>query len=250
MSLSRTPPLVFLHGWGFNGGIWADVCRRLNKPCLAPDLPGYGTTPPVAPYTAETLADSLAAAMPFECVLVGWSLGGMVALAWAASRPEQIRALVLVSSTPVFVNRDDWTFGLEPEGVDAFARDLVQDYRTTLTRFLALQAHGAEAARAVIGHLRAQVFERGEPDPGVLAAGLELLRTVDLRGQVQKVRCPALVIHGEHDTLCSPAAGRWLAEHLPQARLALNARAAHAPFLSHPEWFDTTLTAFLSHLHE
>lgn len=247
----RTSPLVFLHGWGLHGGIWADVLARVNYiPCLAPDLPGYGATPPVTPYTAETLADSLAADMPPGCVVVGWSLGGMVALAWAARRPEQVKALVLVGTTPVFVNRDDWTQGLEPKVLDGFARDLVQDYRATLMRFLALQARGGEAARAVIGRMRALLFERGEPDPGVLAAGLELLRTVDLRQQAEKLRCSTLVVHGGHDTLCPLTAGRWLAEHLPHARLALNARAAHAPFLSHPGWFDATLAAFLSHLYE
>lgn len=248
---TRTPPLVFLHGWGLHGGIWADVCARLRDlPCLTPDLPGYGASPMVTPYTADTLADGLAAHMPPECVVVGWSLGGMVALAWAARWPKQVRALVLIGTTPAFVNRDDWTLGLEPEVLNGFARDLVNDYRATLMRFLALQARGGEAARTVIGRMRALVFERGEPDPGALAAGVELLRTVDLRRQVETVRCPTLVVHGGHDTLCPLAAGRWLAERLPHGRLAANERAAHAPFLSHPEWFDTTVTAFLSHRHE
>ncbi|MGQ9685427.1 MAG: pimeloyl-ACP methyl ester esterase BioH [Thiobacillaceae bacterium] len=248
---ARTPPLVFLHGWGLHGDIWADVLARVDyMPCLAPDLPGYGTSPMVTPYTAETLADSLAGAMPPECVVVGWSLGGMVALAWAARRTEQVKALVLVGSTPVFVNRDDWTLGLKPEVLDGFARDLVQDYRATLMRFLALQARGGEAARTVIGRMRALLFKRGEPDYAVLAAGLELLRLTDLRPQVAAVRCPTLIVHGGHDTLCPHTAGRWLAEHLPHARLALNARAAHAPFLSHPEWFATTMATFLPHLHE
>ena len=248
---SSTPHLVCLHGWGLHGGIWTDVRHRLGeRSLLSPDLPGYGATPMVSPYTADTLADALAAVMPPACVVLGWSLGGMVALAWAARRPEQVRALVLVGTTPAFVNRDGWTRGLAPGVLDGFARDLSRDYRATLLRFLALQARGGEAAREVVGRLRSLVFQRGEPHPEVLAAGLELLRSVDLRSRVGQVRCPALVVHGGHDTLCPWQAGRWLAEHLPQARLALHERASHAPFLSHPEWFDTALAGFLSHLHE
>lgn len=248
---TNTHPLVLLHGWGLHGGIWADLRARLGaRPVLTPDLPGYGENPSVTPYTAASLADSMAAAMPPACVAVGWSLGGMVALAWAARRPEQVRALVLVGATPAFVNRNGWTLGLEPEVLAGFAHDLSRDYRATLMRFLALQARGDEAAREVIARLRTRVFERGEPDPAVLAAGLDLLRTVDLRQQVKKVCCPTLIVHGGHDALCPAPAGRWLAEHLPQAGLALHAHASHAPFLSHPEWFANTLADFLSELHE
>jgi pimeloyl-[acyl-carrier protein] methyl ester esterase len=246
-----TPALVFLHGWGLHGGIWTDIERRLGgRACLTPDLPGYGVTPSVTPYTAETLADYLAAKAPDPCTVIGWSLGGMVALAWAVRHARQVRALVLVGTTPVFVNRADWAAGIDAEVLGGFARDLGRDYRATLLRFLALQARGGEAARAVIARLRATVFERGEPTPAVLAAGLELLRSVDLRPQVGQVRCPTLVVHGGHDTLCPIAAGRWLAGHLPQARLAVHARAAHAPFLSHPEWFASALSDFLGEGYE
>lgn len=245
------PPLVLLHGWGLHGGIWDDARARLGaRPVITPDLPGYGDAPPLTPYGAETLADRLAASMPTVCIVVGWSMGGMVALAWAARHPQQVRALVLVGSTPAFVNRDDWALGLEPRVLEGFAAELSRDYRATLQRFLALQARGGDDARAVVARLRAKVFEHAEPDPAVLAAGLDLLRTVDLRPQAAQVRCPSLIVHGVHDTLCPVAAGQWLAEHLPRARLALHARAAHAPFLSHPEWFAGALTAFLDEPHE
>lgn len=244
-----TPPIVCLHGWGLNASIWAELKQGFDAwPMLAPELPGYGGTPTVTPYTPEMLAERLAEAMPSACIVLGWSMGGMVALAWAAQRPKQVRALVLIGTTPVFVNRPGWALGLAPEVLEAFAGELMRDYQAALMRFLALQARGGEAARQVIARLRAKVFEAGEPAPAVLAAGLELLRTVDLRQQIGRVRCPALVVHGRHDTLCPPAAGRWLAEHLPRARLDLNEHAAHAPFLSHPQWFEATLAAFLHEL--
>lgn len=244
-----TLPVVFLHGWGLHGGIWSEIARNLaGRPVLAPDLPGYGGRAGVTPYTAESLADALAAAMPRACVVAGWSMGGMAALAWAARHPEQVRAVVLLGTSPAFVNRAGWDLGLAPEVLAGFAAELSDDYRATLLRFLALQARGGEAAREVIARLRATVFERGEPDPAVLAAGLGLLREVDLRALAPRVRVPALIVHGGRDTLCPAGAGRWLAEHLPDARLALHERASHAPFLSHPEWFAGVLGTFLAGL--
>lgn len=236
-------PVVYLHGWGLHGGIWAEVAGR--RPGLAPDLPGYGGVPSVTPYDPAGLADALAPTMPERCILVGWSMGGMTALAWAARHPEQVAGLVLVSTSPAFVNRGDWALGLEPEVLAGFADALATDYKATLLRFLALQARGGDQARETIARLRATVFARGEPDPASLAAGLELLRTVDLRAEAAQVRCPTLVIHGDYDPLCPAPAGEWLAAAIPDARLARHPRAAHAPFLSHPDWFAERLAGFL-----
>jgi pimeloyl-[acyl-carrier protein] methyl ester esterase len=236
-------PLVYLHGWGLHGGIWSETAALL--PGLTPDLHGYGDVAPVAPYTAETLADALAATLPDGAAVCGWSLGGMVALALAARHPHKVARLVLVATNPAFVSRPDWQYGLASDVLAEFTRALGEDYKATLLRFLSLQARGGEQARAVIERLRGSVFLRGEPAAEVLAAGLDLLRDVDLRAVVGQVRCPVLVVHGAYDMLCPLGAGRWLAENLPDARLALHERAAHAPFLSHPDWFAAELRGFL-----
>lgn len=217
----------------------------LDVHAQAPDLPGYGAEPLVSPYTAETLADALAARHPGPRMVCGWSLGGMLGLAWAARHPEQVERLVLVATSPVFVQRPDWPHALAPDTLTGFARELGRDWRGTLQRFLSLQARGGEGARQVIGRLRQAVFARGEPAPATLAAGLELLATVDLRELAGRVRCPTLILHGRHDTLCLPAAAGWLAEHIPGARLVMHDHAAHAPFLSHPEWCRAQLEDFL-----
>ncbi len=238
-------PIVFLHGWGLNGRIWHTLIESLPKrTCHAPDLPGYGSAPFAPPYDPDTLADRLASATSAPALLVGWSLGGLVALAWAARRPDTVRGLVLVGATPAFVQRDDWPHGMAAEVFDEFARSLAQDWRATLLRFLALQARGGEAARMGIGRLRAELFAHGEPAPETLAAGLDLLRNTDLRPRLAAVRCPTLIVQGGHDTLCPPAAAEWLAANLANARLALLPRAAHAPFLSHPDEFAARLTEF------
>lgn len=240
------PALTLLHGWGLHGGVWDALRAALPGQAMhAPDLPGYYGTPTVTPYSAEGLADAIAPSLPDACLLLGWSMGGMVALALAARHPHKVKALVLVATTPSYVNRAGWDKGLTPELLQGFADGVRNDYRATLLRFLSLQARGGDAAREVIARLRDSVFARGEPDAKTLADGLELLRTVDLREQVKQVRVPTLVVHGGYDGLCLTAAAEWLAAELPNARLALQSKAAHAPFLSHPEWFVEELRGFL-----
>jgi len=234
---------VFLHGWGLHGGIWSET--RASCCGEAPDLPGYDGMPLVAPYHAETLADIVAGKLSEAVSLVGWSMGGMVALALAARHPEKVARLVLVGTSPVFMNREGWGHGLDETVLSDFAQELQRDYRATLMRFLSLQARGGDSARAVVTRLRDSLATRDEPTQALLAAGLGLLREVDLRGVAARVTCPTLVIHGAYDTLCPVAAGEWLATHIPQARLVRHERAAHAPFISHPDWFVATLKVFL-----
>ncbi len=234
---------LFLHGWGLSGAVWRETISRLGGTAF--DLPGYGATPSVTPYTADSLADAVAARIEQPIDLVGWSMGGMIALALAARHPDKVARLVLVGSSPAFVAAADWPHGMAPEILAEFVDALTADYRATLSRFLSLQARGGDAAREVISRLRERMREQAEPNPATLAAGLELLRAVDLRGRVGQVTCPTLLVHGAHDTLCPAAAAVWLAQRLSHGRLALHERASHAPFLSHPDWFVDTLGAFL-----
>lgn len=244
-----TLPLVFLHGWGLHGGIWQETASRMpGREVRMPDLPGYGDAPLVAPYDPDGLADALMTFQPDPCILVGWSLGGLVAQSWAARRPDQVRALILVGTTPAFVSRPDWPEGMASDTFAQFAASLESDRRGTLLRFLSLQARGGDASREVIARLRESVFARGEPEPRALAAGLELLRRSDLRAGAARIAAPTLVVHGGHDTLCPSTAGTWLAEHIPGARLALHERASHAPFLSHLDWFVETVLGFIDRI--
>ncbi len=247
MMLAPCLPLVFLHGWGLTSAVWAATMARFSPEVFrqAIDLPGYGDSPSITPYRVEALADAVAASITRPTALIGWSLGGMVAQALAARHPHKVARLVLVSTSPAFAARPDWPHAMAPALLDEFAHSLAEDFRATLLRFLSLQARGGDAARAVQGQLREQLRTQSQPKPADLAAGLELLRTVDLRDQAGRVGCPTLVVHGARDLLCPPEAGKWLALHLPNARLALHERAAHAPFLSHPDWCVAILKDFL-----
>lgn len=246
-TLGQGPDLVLLHGWGMHGGVWGPVVEALADSFRLHvfDLPGLGHSGSMTPYTLKTLASAVAQAAPARTAVCGWSLGGQVALRWALERPQQIEKLVLVGSTPRFVSGSDWQHGVADEVFCQFAAQVRQDYRGTLSRFLALQALGGDAPKETIRHLRQHFFERGEPDPEMLQRGLEILLATDLRADIGRVSMPALVLHGDYDKLAPVAAGRWLAQHLPAARLQVCAGASHAPFLSHPTWFVASLKKFL-----
>ncbi len=227
------PALVLLHGWGAHRRVWDELVARLGMKIqiIAPDLPGYGAVP----CTIERTVDQLAAAAPAQCMVAGWSLGGQLALAWARRHPRQVTRLMLISSTPRFVSAPDWLHGMAPEVFAEFSATLQRDAGTTLRRFLLLQTQGDARARRVARQLEAALALQTLPDSTVLVETLRWLQATDLRATLPDITQSALVVHGDKDRIAPLAAGEYLAAHLPRARLALLAGAAHVPFLSDPD---------------
>ena len=230
------PDLVLVHGWGLHGGIWGDLPARLAQHFRVTtlDLPGHGRSrTDGGALSLSAFTDSVAELCPAPAIWLGWSLGGLIALNAALRHPQTVAKLVLVGTTPKFVQAPGWAHAMPTEVFADFARSLSQDYRATLLRFLSLQAGNNESARALLKQLRAEMFAHGEPQPDALAAGLAILEQTDLRARLAEIQVPALVMHGSHDRLAPPAAGEYLSAQLSKARWLRVEGAGHAPFLSH-----------------
>lgn len=240
--------VVLVHGWGLHGGIWGDLPERLAAQYRVSvvDLPGHGRSRGVpGPDDLPRLAERVAQQLPASATWVGWSLGGLVAMSVALQFPAQVARLVLVGSTPRFVQAPDWRAAMPAEVLTQFAQELAQDYRATLQRFLSLQMGMDAAGRALLKTLRQEMFRHGEPDAAALIGGLAILRDTDLRPRLPQITCPSLIIHGGHDRLASVSASEYLQAHLSDAQRVCIDRAGHAPFLSHPDQFRKLLQDFL-----
>lgn len=242
------PTVVLLHGWGLHGGVWTEVARALSAQhrVIVPDLPGHGHSHDFMPreFSPEVLADEVQKIIKGPAIWVGWSLGGLVALAAAQQFPQQLTKLVLIGATPKFVRSTDWPHAMEISVLEQFARALERDYADTLTRFLSLQV-AADEERQILRQLRQELFQRGEPNVAALRAGLRLLIEEDRRAMLPVISTPALVVQGERDQLVSIGAAKYLAAHLQRARLEIIPRAGHAPFFSHADFFIQTLKDFI-----
>ena len=226
--------LVLLHGWGSGAGIWDGMARRLapHFRIHALSLPGYGTDRAHSARSLRAIVVAIAQAAPRRCGVVGWSLGGEVALAWARYARRQVQRLALIATTPCFTSRPGWPCATSPAVLDEFGRFLAADRDGTLARFTAAQAKGDARARRVASALHP--FNEQGASTEVLLAGLDVLSDTDLRRELPRVTQPTLVMHGARDRIVPPPAGRWLATALPEARFALLRACAHAPFLSQP----------------
>lgn len=268
------PALVLLHGWGLNVRVWdglaAALCDRFR--IIAVDLPGHGRSAWVPERSsleeqAAQVGEAVAAiAIAAEYSLLGWSLGGQIALQLAAAQAAAgarharltaaVNRLILVAATPHFLAGPDWAHGAPPERLAAQAEGLRTDYRRMVSDFLELQVRGSAGGAEALEQLRAALFAHGLPQTAAtrdgagphlaaLARGLELLRETDLRSLLPDITLPTLVIAGQYDRVTMPAASHALADSLPNARYVEIRRAAHAPFLSHLPQLTALICDFL-----
>jgi pimeloyl-[acyl-carrier protein] methyl ester esterase len=232
---STKPVLALVHGWGMNARVFDTLVDLLavEFDVRALDLPGHGGRAALPHNSLHSWADDLAQQLPDNTTLLGWSLGGQVAMRAALDHPQKIARLILLASTPKFVVAEDWDRGMAAVDLQEFGAALLADPQATLLRFLSLQTRGMPGQKALLLQLRQTLLAAPAADSAALTAGLTILHDTDLRAELPQLAQPTLVLHGALDTLTSPAAGAWLAETLPHARHIEFARAAHAPHLSH-----------------
>ncbi|HEY2394936.1 MAG TPA: pimeloyl-ACP methyl ester esterase BioH [Rudaea sp.] len=228
------PDLVLIHGWAMHGGIFAPLTPLLARHFRlhVVDLPGHGHSA----ASGESIDSAACAAHIAQCVppalWVGWSFGGLVSLRAALALPQRVRGIVEIAASPRFVSTPDWPHGVPADVFIQFGTGLVENYRATIERFLALETLGSAQSQDELRELKAHVFERGDPSLRVLEQGLDILQATDLRGDLAHLSVPSLWIAGRRDRLVPVAAMRWAAQHSPAGDF-LEIASGHAPFLRH-----------------
>ncbi len=238
-------PLVFLHGWGQSDRIWHAQRTYFSgrHPLGMPCLPGHGGAPE-APATDWT--DRLATSLPATpAVLIGWSLGGLLAIRLALAYPARVAALVLVATTPCFCRRTDWPLGCADDVFHDFETGVQKDPARAARHFFNLMLHGDGLSCAQSRAVARAAMERDRPaGAAALHEGLTLLAGLDLRAQLAELALPCLVLHGTADAVVPVTAGAYLAEHIAGAAFVRLEGAGHAPFLTQAEIFNRKLEAW------
>jgi pimeloyl-ACP methyl ester carboxylesterase len=242
---SGGPPLLLVHGYAGNRGVWEAALPRLapGRRCIALDLPGHGASAPSPQgYHARTMAGQVApllAALDLgPLALVAHSLGTWVGLHLALAAPDQVSALVL--SNPPHLAHGVWS--------GRWVRGRAWE-RPTLATMQGVNRLAARVAPATGGglvgaHLRRNAAAAGLPLP-LLSATLDAIYAHDLAGAPAQLRLPALVLAGRLDLTAPPAGARDLARRLPDARLHVFGRCGHHPMLERPDAFAAIVGGWL-----
>lgn len=242
--------LVFIHGWGANSRLWrlwieshfADYRITLI------DLPGHGQSPQLNVADEQVLdawLEAIVAVMPDSSILVGWSLGGLLAQAIALRYPEHVEGLVLMATSPCFVQRDDWSSALETSLFARYLTEVMQQTQILLKSFFSLQALGSQQPKQLVKLLLPLMHQVANGHQASLYQGLSLLKTLDFRDQLGQLSVPTLWLFADGDAIVPSALSSHIGKLQPQAQVATISQSGHLPFLAQPEQTCALIGSFL-----
>ena len=260
---------IFIHGSVLRTDVWHYQMEGLGSHRLVfADLRGHGQSTPKgeAAYEMDTLAGDLLATIDDagleEAVIVGHSVGGMIALHLCKNRPDllgdRIKGLVLVNTTygPVtetlvgssvigrlerVTRRPFDALGKQHERIERL-RKLIRPSDAAFWG-VALAAFGPKASPA---HIDFTYTMLSETPVEVIFDLVRSYRGFDMTDHLGEVTVPALVIGGDHDRITLPKASRYLAAHLPKSDLHIFEDTGHMSMLERHEEFNKLVTDFLN----
>lgn len=239
--------LILLHGWGCDSRTWAPILPMLESiaPVIALDLPGFGKSPTLAEYSLAAVLEYLAAKIPDDSVIVGWSLGGMLAVQLAAHYPQKVCALITLAANAKFVASDDYANAMPATVNREFSLAFSQDPKAALKLFSGLLAQGDVNERQLLKNVRQQMPV--EFSSHWLHA-LELLSVLDNRSALAAIKQPCLHLLAEKDALVPTVVAGVLEQINPAHHVVTIARAAHALHWSQPVIVGEQIATFVNAL--
>jgi pimeloyl-ACP methyl ester carboxylesterase len=240
--------VVLLHGVGGGKEMWPtqlDALAGAGYLAIAWDMPGYGETPAIAPYGMAGLADSLGTLLDTlrdnRIVLLGHSMGGMVAQEAYAAFPERIAGLILAGTSAAFGKPDGaWQQGfLRARLAPLDAGRTMAEIAPTLVAGMVGEAPdpaGAKLAVEIMSRVPGETYR----------AALGALLAFDRRGALPGIRVPVLLIAGERDPNAPPDVMRKMEQAIPGAEYVELAGCGHLACLEQPAAFNDAVLEFLA----
>lgn len=218
--------LVLIHGWGCDSSTWQPLLPALEKiaQVSALDLPGFGAAQTARDFLLPEVLDYLAQRIPDGSVVMGWSLGGMLAVQLAAKFPHKVRALITLAANAKFVANEEYPSAMPAAVNQEFNAAFASDPLGTLKLFSGLIAQGDSNERQLLKTARQKI--PAEVAPQWLQA-LELLRVLDNRAALANISQPCLHLLAERDALVPASAAKALALINPDHKIVILPQAAH-----------------------
>ncbi|MEY4589732.1 MAG: hypothetical protein RL497_1808 [Pseudomonadota bacterium] len=191
-------PLVLLHGWGHSSSIWRSWLEQAapGRQVYGINLPGFGDEAQNAPQSLAHTLNALTALLPAACVLVGWSLGGMLACQLACS--NKVKGLLSLAANPSFIARPHWPWAMAPEVFAQFQHNFAEDPAATVQRFSQLQTQGDANRKVRLAEIKSLAPAL---QPAAWAAALSWLAEVDNSALIPQLRQPQRHLFAEADSL-------------------------------------------------
>jgi non-heme chloroperoxidase len=241
------PAIIFLHGIMMSGAVFKHQIGALagDHRVITMDLRGFGQSDkPETGYSGENFVADLKHVIDHldlkRPIIAGWSMGGAVALAFAATFPGTASRLVLIGTTPCLIQRPDWPHAVPPAAAEQLGKALATDYGAGVDGFCRMMFPEANVDDEM-NFIRQIMLAT---PPHVTLSCMQNLGGSDLRPLLGTIREPVTVLCGAEDMVCPPRASWFLADKLG-GKVTLIAGAGHCAFLTKAGEFNSALRAGL-----
>lgn len=246
---SGAPALVFIHGVTMSGAFFRHQLRDLPKRIrvVIPDLRGHGRSDKTpSGHTVRTYARDLKDLLEIlgveRPVLVGWSMGAMVALEYIRSFGQRgLAGLVIVDQPPSDFAWPGYQFGgMTAENLGHLVEGLQTEQRRVACELAEQMLH--EPSPVETGWMIEEMLNV----PPTVASTIFVNQTLqDYRADYGEIDLPSLVLFGGDPKLTLPEAGAYITRHLQDASFHLFPHSSHCPFLEEPDEFNRVLLDFV-----
>jgi 3-oxoadipate enol-lactonase len=236
-------PLVFLHGVSGGKAVWdrqVEHFRARGYHCIAWDQPGYGESPLVEPYGFAEIAKALKQVVGDEkAVLVGHSMGGLVAQEFYVHYPENVAALALCFTSAAFAAGAQFAehfvaARIGPLDQGRTMREIAAELMPTM-RGRASEREGLALAERIMAGVRPETYRKA----------VQLVTTFDRRSDLPKIAVPALLIAGSDDLTAPAQLMAHMAHQIPGAEFVVLRGCGHLGPIDQPGEFNKVLEGFL-----
>ena len=182
-----------------------------------------------------------------QAALFGVSEGGPMALLYAATYPQRTSALVMYGSYAKRSSTQDYPFGWNDDEWERVLEDIEKNWGSTQSLSIGMRTAGADDDPLRASRLAA--YFRASASPGAAAAIMRMNREIDVRHILPAARVPTLVLHRTGDPVIEVGHARYLAKHIPGAKLVEFAEPFHAPWLGNRDAILDAVEQFLTGTH-
>ena len=220
--------IILLHGWGMDHSLFADLQARLTTEgfhSISYDLRGFGaSSKSTTPYTYDLHAQDLHELIEerdwHDVILCGFSMGAAIAVRYLTrfQQHNRIERLVLLgAAAPVFTQRSDWPYGVTQRDVDGLMLSVKKNRDAAIEQFATLCfSPSIDIDPEKLTQMQS-IAARADSD--ALLDGLQELRDVDLRSEINALTLPTTILHGAHDAVCPIQFADYLAQHIAHAKI-------------------------------
>jgi len=238
--------VVLFHGAGCNHYHMQPIVDQLSSHYRVTniDLPGAGQSDwQSSMKTIYDIVDVLLPHLPQQAIYVGWSFGGLLAMATAVKYPDRVKRIVGIGTTPKFIETENWPGFPQPGFKVLFPNMREHGFGNFIKSFCDAEFADIEPKPTAYHELLAWLNDKHHMDVETFAEITEITDATDLRKEFAAFQCRVDLIFGEMDgAVPYPAEIKTLN---PNINIHTIPGAHHMPFWTHPKEFNQVLNSIL-----